>query len=204
MKKIFKKIFMFIYHPLIFFRFTVKNNLFVGKRANIKNLEKLKVGNNISIGYDIRINFFGNDDTKLIIGDNVYICHRVSFIVGDTIMVGKNTVVASDVCFVSENHRINLSESIPYQKQELIIEPIKVGENCWIGEKVIILPGVEIGDNVVIGAGSVVTKSIPDNSIAVGNPARIIKTYDFNTKEWKLVKKKEDYYEKSVCYVNQL
>ena len=59
-----------------------------------------------------------------------------------------------------------------------LIAPVKIGSDCFIGAGSIILPGVTIGDNVIIGAGSVVTKSIPDNSIAVGNPARVISSYN--------------------------
>jgi maltose O-acetyltransferase len=55
-------------------------------------------------------------------------------------------------------------------------EPVIIGDNVWIGGSVTILPGVTIGDNVTIGAGSVVTKDIPSNSIAVGNPCKVIKT----------------------------
>ena len=54
-------------------------------------------------------------------------------------------------------------------------EPILIGDNVWIGSNSVILPGVKIGSNVVIGAGSIVTRSIPDNSIAFGNPCRVIK-----------------------------
>ena len=57
-------------------------------------------------------------------------------------------------------------------------EPVVIGNNCWIGGRVTILPGVTIGDNVTIGAGSVVVKDIPSNSIAVGNPAHVIKGID--------------------------
>ena len=53
--------------------------------------------------------------------------------------------------------------------------PVKIGNNVHIGENVIILPGVNIGNNVIVGAGSVVTKSIPDNTLACGNPAKVIK-----------------------------
>ena len=59
-----------------------------------------------------------------------------------------------------------------------ITKPIKIGNNVYIGNNVIILPGVTIGNNVVIGAGAVVSKNIPDNSVAVGIPARVIKTAD--------------------------
>ena len=59
-----------------------------------------------------------------------------------------------------------------------ITKPIKVGDNVYIGNNVILLPGVTVGNNVVIGAGAVVSKSIPDNSVAVGVPAKVIKTAD--------------------------
>jgi len=55
-------------------------------------------------------------------------------------------------------------------------EPIKIGSNVWIGADAIILPGVTIGDNVIIGAGSIVTKDIPSDSIAAGNPCKVLKT----------------------------
>jgi len=59
-----------------------------------------------------------------------------------------------------------------------ITKPITVGDNVYIGNNVIILPGVNIGNNVIVGAGAVVTKSIPENSVAVGVPAKVIKTAD--------------------------
>jgi lipopolysaccharide O-acetyltransferase len=59
-----------------------------------------------------------------------------------------------------------------------------IGDNVWIGESVMILPGVKIGRGSVIGAGSVVTKSIPEFSIAVGNPAKVVKTFSADTNTW--------------------
>ena len=53
--------------------------------------------------------------------------------------------------------------------------PVHIGRNCWLGTGVIVLPGVTIGDNVVVGAGSIVTKDLPDNVVAVGNPCRVLR-----------------------------
>lgn len=188
MKKIIKNLYMLILHPILFFRFTIKSkskNFCVKQRSNIKNVNCLEVGMNVNIGTDVRINFFDQSNKNhLFIGDNVYICNRNSFIVGGNISIGGNTIIASDVAIISENHGINPNEIIPYKDQKIKCEEVSIGEGSWIGEKVIILPGVSIGKKVIVGAGSVVTKSIPDYSIVVGNPAIIIKQYDFNKKEW--------------------
>ena len=68
------------------------------------------------------------------------------------------------------NHDMN-----PYKRADIHPKPIHIGKRVWIGSGAIVLPGVTIGDNSVIGAGSVVTKDIPDNVLAFGNPCKVIK-----------------------------
>lgn len=82
---------------------------------------------------------------------------------------GNNVEIAPGCKIISSNHNFE-----NYSKLT-ITKPIKIGSNVWIGANSVILPEVEIGNNVIIGAGSVVTKSIPSNSIAVGNPCKVIK-----------------------------
>ena len=91
---------------------------------------------------------------------------------------------ASNVIVTNENHGMDPESSVPYMNQELTARDVSIGDGCWIGEKVCILPGVSIGEKCIIGAGSVVTKSIPDYSIAVGNPAKVLKIYNFESKRW--------------------
>jgi galactoside O-acetyltransferase len=62
--------------------------------------------------------------------------------------------------------------------------PIRVGRNCWLGANVVVVPGVTIGDNVVVGAGSVVTRDLPDNVVAVGNPCRILREVNDRDQEY--------------------
>lgn len=92
------------------------------------------------------------------------------------ISLGKNVHITDGVKFITHDGGTLLyRKNIPDLE---ITKPIIVGDDVYIGNNVIILPGVTIGNNVVIGAGAVVTKPIPDNSVAVGVPARVIKTAD--------------------------
>ena len=88
--------------------------------------------------------------------------------------IGDDTIFGPGVSIHAENHNFkDLDRTI--RLQGATRKGIKIGKNCWIGSKVIILDGVNIGDNVIIGAGAVVTKDIPDYAIAAGVPAKIIK-----------------------------
>lgn len=83
-------------------------------------------------------------------------------------MLGHNTTIAT------LNHGM-----LPEERGDMSSSPVHIGNNVWIGSGSVILPGVTIGDNAVIGAGSVVTKDIPSDMIAVGNPAKVIRSiYD--------------------------
>ena len=114
--------------------------------------------------------FYTDCGKNIKIGKNVFInaCCRFQdqggIEIGDGSLIGHNTTIAT------LNHDFN-----PDKRANLHPSPVKIGKKVWIGSDCTILPGVEIGDGAVIGAGSVVTKNIPANSIAVGNPARVIK-----------------------------
>ena len=87
--------------------------------------------------------------------------------IGDGVLIGHNVVLAT------LNHDMS-----PEKRRGMYPKPIKIGRNVWIGSNSTVLPDVTVGDNAVIGAGSVVTKDIPKNTVAAGNPARVIKTID--------------------------
>ena len=89
-------------------------------------------------------------------------------------------VTIGDDCFIGPNVSIYTAchsiDPVERNSRREWAEPVTIGDNVWIGGSVTILPGVTIGDNVTIGAGSVVTKDIPSNSVAVGNPCKVIRT----------------------------
>jgi acetyltransferase-like isoleucine patch superfamily enzyme len=86
------------------------------------------------------------------------------------IHIGANTLVGSGTVILSHDHCKRVGNNLPFSVDTF------VGCNCFIGVKSIILPGIRIGDEVIVGAGSVVTKDVPSNSVVVGNPAKIIRT----------------------------
>ena len=110
---------------------------------------------------------YANSNLTLVDDGHIYI--------GDRVMFGPNVTIAT------ANHPINSElreKGLQYNKD------VHIGENTWIAANVVIVPGIRIGKNVVIGAGSVVTKDIPDNVVAVGNPCRILREIGEHDKEY--------------------
>eukprot|EP00123_Amoebidium_parasiticum_P022318 comp8522_c0_seq1/m.3829 comp8522_c0_seq1/g.3829 ORF comp8522_c0_seq1/g.3829 comp8522_c0_seq1/m.3829 type:complete len:217 (-) comp8522_c0_seq1:116-766(-) len=125
-------------------------------------------GKNAYFEPPIRVDYGKN----LSVGDNFYCNFGCVFLDCAPITIGDNCMLAPNVQFYPATHP--LDPVIRTAGWEYAL-PIKVGHNVWIGGSTIINPGVTIGDNVVIGSGSVVTKDIPDNVVAAGNPCRVIR-----------------------------
>jgi acetyltransferase-like isoleucine patch superfamily enzyme len=149
--------------------------IFNGK-GKIKFEENVQVGYNPSPSfYDLSIYFEARDiNSSIVIGKNTFInngakitCDRTSIIIGESNLIGLNFEIMD-----SDFHGI-LPENRNNGKYECI--PVRLGNNVFIGNNVRILKGVTIGDNSIVANSSLVTKSIPPNSIAAGNPARVIK-----------------------------
>lgn len=174
-----------------------------------RNKQYIKIGRNVTIGKYARINCYPNnhkedylkteanlsngvgeagkiDIPEITIGDDCNIGQRLSLLAGGKINIGRGVLMASDILVTSENHSINPEEELLYMDQPLICANVNIKDGCWIGEKVIIMPGVTIGRKSVIGAGSIVTHDIPDYCIAVGNPAQVIKKYNFTSHKWEI------------------
>lgn len=116
--------------------------------------------------------FLGYGGGKLIVGRNSSCNYRCFFDLGDNIVIGDNCQIAFQVTFVNSFHKVGDSTK---RAGTSIAKPIVVGDGCWIGANVTILPGVTIGKGCIIGAGSVITKDCSPNSIYLGVPAKRVK-----------------------------
>lgn len=105
-------------------------------------------------------------------GDCVYANFNLTLVDDTHIYIGSNTMIGPNVTIATACHPI-----LPELREQAyqFNAPVHIGKNCWLGAGVIVLPGITIGDNSVIGAGSVVTKDIPENVVAVGNPCRVLR-----------------------------
>lgn len=123
-------------------------------------------------------------------GKSVYANFNLTLVDDTHIYVGDYTMFGPNVVLATAGHPLmpKLREK-GYQYNA----PIHIGRNCWLGAGVIVVPGVSIGDNTVIGAGSVVTKDIPSNVVAVGNPCRILREINEHDYEYYFKDRKIDY-----------
>lgn len=119
----------------------------------------------------IESNFYCDYGYQIEIGENFYMNHNSVILDAAKVTFGDNVFIGPNCGFYTAGH----PKEIKLRNQGLeYAKPITIGNNVWIGGNVVVLPGVTIGDNVTIGAGSIVTKDIPPNTIAYGNPCKVV------------------------------
>ena len=132
----------------------------------------INISGGVTLGGNTRITCGGTG--KIYIMENVHIDDYSFIMAQDRITVGENTTIAP-FCFITDFNHEYKNKNISVMKQGYSTSQVKIGNNVWIGTHCVVLPGVKIGSGSVIGAGSIVTHNIPSDSIAVGNPAKVIK-----------------------------
>ncbi|NLR94589.1 acyltransferase [Flammeovirga agarivorans] len=150
-------------------------------RRDLFPFNAFKVGHNTIIESRVTLN---NAVGDLEVGDNCVIG------IGNTIIgpveIGNDVILAQNIVISALNHNYENPEQ-PIVDQGVNTKKIQIKSEAWIGANVVIVPGVTIGKHSVIGAGSVVTKSVPDYHIAVGNPAKLVKRFNFGTQKWEKI-----------------
>lgn len=142
--------------------------------------QSIQLGNGVTICSFTTIETAGGN---IIIGDNVTVGEYSTLQGQGDIEIGANVLLASHVHIVSNNH-IYTDINIPIKYQKNNSSKVYIKENSWIGINVVIQAGVTIGKNYIIGSSSIVRSNIPDYCVAVGNPAKVIKRYDFQSNSW--------------------
>lgn len=156
------------------------------KRAEILKKMFAELGGDCYIEPPLHSNFGGH---HVHFGKNVYANFNLTLVDDTHIYVGDYTMIGPNVTIATAGHPI-----LPVLREQAYQynASVHIGRNCWLGAGVIVLPGVTIGDNSVIGAGSIVTKDIPANVIAVGNPCRVLREISDHDREYYFKDKKID------------
>ncbi len=148
------------------------NNLPVANLEERRAFLKRILGS-VKENYHIEPNFYCDYGYNISVGENFYSNHNLVILDPARVTFGDNVFIGPNCGFYTAGHPLDVETR---NKGLEFAYPITVGNNVWFGGNVSVMPGVTIGDNVVIGAGSVVTKDIPSNVVAVGNPCRILKS----------------------------
>lgn len=163
----------------------------VSKQLILRNKRNIFLGKNVILFPNSRIELIDQYAGKyfkprLVIGDNSQIHQNCHITCADSIKIGNDVIIVSNVTITDIIHPYD-DPIKPINQQTIITQPVYIGDQSYLYNNVVILPGTNIGKHCVIGANSLVKGKIPDYSIAVGNPAKVIKQYNFNSKVWEKV-----------------
>jgi acetyltransferase-like isoleucine patch superfamily enzyme len=160
-------------------RVLVPRGVYLGRRVMVGEgcfLDAHSAGGRIELQDDVwlsRGSYFITGDSEIIVGPSTYIGHRCLIYGHANVRIGRDVLMANDVQLICGNHTF-ARRDVPIRTQPTVEEPITVGDDVWLGASTIVLGGVTIGQGCVVGAGSVVTRSLPPYSIARGIPAKVV------------------------------
>lgn len=187
-------IFSLVYEKVLTY-FLFKNAKIIRRPFDCRGKKNIKIGRGFSSGRYCRFEAHGqHGEINIAIGDNCQVNDSVHIAALKSVSIADNVLIASRVFITDLNHGgyggdLHSDPLSICKDRPLIGTPVVIEQNVWLGEGVVVLPGVTIGQGAIIGANAVVSKNIPAFSIAVGNPAKKIKFFDFALQKWVSVSK---------------
>jgi len=161
---------------------------------DIRGKKYIKISKGFTTGVGCRIEAYPqNQEKTLFIGENFQMNDYVHITATEKVIIGKNVLLASKIYISDSSHgsyagdeNDSSPDSIPMERK-MVSKQVIIEDNVWLGEFVSVLPGVTIGKGCIVGANSVVAKSLPPYVIAVGSPAKAIKKYNFQSQRWEKI-----------------
>ncbi|MBW8360044.1 MAG: acetyltransferase [Weeksellaceae bacterium] len=162
---------------------------------DIRGRKFMQVGDGFTTGFGCRLEAYPADKSSVVlrIGKNFQMNDYVHIAALEEVIIGDNVLMASKIFITDISHgtytgdeKNSHPESIP-KERALQSKPVRIGDNVWLGELVSVLPGVTIGKGTIVGANSVVSKSLPENIIAVGSPAKPVKKFNLDKMVWERI-----------------
>ena len=157
----------------------------IGKKTILGKIQAswphaVELGGNCKIDDAVHFKVEGpyRPENRIQISDGVWIGAGCEFNIQQSVQIGEGTLIAAGCRFIDNNHGVQ--GDLPIRSQSNTSTPIQIGKNCWLGANVIVLEGVTLGDGVIVGAGAVVTKDVPPQTVVAGVPARILRSRNSN------------------------
>jgi acetyltransferase-like isoleucine patch superfamily enzyme len=149
----------------------------LGPGVRIINPDAVTLGPMVNLSRDVKIECAtatdGGPTGRVDIGDHVFVGERTSIVCHERITIGRLTMIGHNCSLMDFSHGTAPNQSM--SKQPGVLEPVTIGEECWLGAAVIVLPGVTIGRGTIVAAGAVVSRDLPENVVAAGVPARVMR-----------------------------
>lgn len=179
---------------LIRTKLTFSNARIIRFPIDIRGKRYIQISKGFTTGVGCRIEAYPKNNEKvLFIGENFQMNDYVHIAAMQSVKIGDNVLMASKIYISDISHGSysgDENDSLPLQspvERPLFAKPVIIEDNVWLGEFVSVLPGVTIGKGTIVGANSVVSRSLPPFVIAVGSPAKPIKKYNFETNKWEKI-----------------
>jgi len=149
----------------------------LGPGVRVINPDRLTLGRKVNVSRDVKLECAVREGHaaagRIELGDNVFVGERTTIVCHERIFIGRQTMIGHNCSIMDFSH--GTAPGQPMREQVGELAEVTIGEECWLGAGVIVLPGVTIGSGTIVAAGGVVSRSLPENVLAAGVPARVLR-----------------------------